>query len=271
MEVINIITEELIFDKTISLDSALTKLESDISNIQFGGKILQFAKLKNKCFNECIFIKINFVACYNCSFNNCILLNCNISNLNDTNFKYCTFTNSSIGENLENKISFNNCKGKLELNWVRPQLNLSLIIEKCPQLKQLKETTEKQLEVLVNKEKFKKEFFNNLQYGYKLVWQPYLIKLSFLNESKFKFEGPNVIATNVAKVESVTPIKPNNFDGVINFNFDKITEYKINNLVKADNFINYGIYFCKNINDLLKHIPDGNYYLFDQLTKLYKL
>ena len=91
---------------------------------------------------------------------------------------------------------------------------------------------------IIKKLEEEKELRAKLKYGYKVVFAPVLVKLSFPDDAELVNLKSSKSRANKAFVESVTMLKNFEGEGVTNYSYSDILNYKVGEVVYPDKFDN---------------------------------
>ena len=229
---------------------------------------------KNCIFNNC-YLVLPSALFINCTFNGCVF-----ERIIDCTFKECKGSDNTIQKysNYSNDISgeviFKNCTlSIIQDNKIQIDPATELEITNSPQLSWV---LLKYKDVLKNNEeeiKKQEELRKNLKYGYKVVYAPVLVKLSFPESAKVINLDCHKSKSNCAYVESAQLIGENtiNVDSVTNFKFKPLT-YKVGENVYPSGFdydiYGPGIHFVTDIENLpsATDVSDNEFNIIKKLT-----
>ena len=235
-----------------------------ICNIIFGKSAIGWIHGKSIpegiVFKECIFNRVFFGELTKVTFINCEFYTCTFRTfIKDIVMRDCkgasNVVNSSYpNDNIYGVCEFINCSG-IRFNG-NINIDAKLTVENTPELDSLIDDLE-EVKRKIEKDRLKNlELRKPLKYGYKIVYTPVLVKLSFPDETEFVNLDKEKSRANMAMVESIHIINEFGSEGVTNHKY-KRCDYKVGEIVYPDSFdrnpeeyCGHGIHFYTDIQDL---------------------
>lgn len=205
--------------------------------------------MRNIKFERCIFNKVLFGNLTNCTFEECEFNNCIFQDLHNISMFCCNGHSTSMFNRttFSGVCQFSDCY-EFEIRDVAFSGQESFT--NCPEL----EVVEKEAKERAIRDQKLRE---SLKYGYKIVYAPVLVKLSFPEEAQVVNLNEQKSRASIAKVESIQLLNEFGGEGVTNNFQGTKCDYKVGELVYPDKFdpnpnidCSYGIHFCKDIADL---------------------
>ena len=251
-------------------------LNSDvIKDLEFGTTARgNISDIQDITFENCSFNYVSFVNVRKTTFKNCQFFKCEFSAfIDEVDFDTChgdihliSMYNSYFGV-----INITNCDFSVNASY--NQLKLANIVD-SPVLIPIQEKIEKlRLEHERELEENRK-LRDSLKYGYKVVYTPVLIKLSFPKDAEIVNLNKQKSRANKAKVESITIIKGFDGEGVTNYNYLDHLGYKVGEIVYPDAFdsnpnedCGHGIHFCVNPKHLSQYATVPCYEDLERILK----
>ena len=260
-----------------------------------GTKIVQFLTLNSNIIKDLEFgttsrgniRNIQDVIFENCNFNYVTFINIRKSSFKNCQFFKCEFTE------FVDEVDFDNCHGDIHLismynsyfgiinitkcdfsvNASYNQLKLANIVD-SPILIPIQEKIE-QLRLEYERElEENRKLRDSLKYGYKVIYTPVLVKLSFPKDAEIVNLNKQKSRANKAKVESITIIKGFDGEGVTNYNYLDHLGYKVGEIIYPDAFdgnpnedCGHGIHFCVNPKHLSQYATVPCYEDLERILK----
>lgn len=265
----------------LGIDSSGTKIvkflsinSKTIKDLQFGTSSRgTIERLDGITFEGCTFRYVTFDKITKVNFTNCTFYKCIFDGCGDTlNFESCYGDIQFYRWSKFNTINIDKCDFSVEgIQNLASFSNLN--ITDSPSLDSIKQKIEQQhLEYLKELEK-EKELKAKLKYGYKVVFAPVLVKLSFPDDAELVNLKLAKSRANKAFVESITMIKDFEGEGVTNYFYSNKLNYKVGELVYPDRFdcdtnetCGHGIHFCVNPSNIPSYASLG--YAYEDFLKL---
>lgn len=244
--------EEIKFSENTNDDifaQLLKKYNNKLKNLIIGIGVEENCNktFANVCFYNCTFNKINFTCFKGADFTECTFIDSSIFRAETLTMWRC---DGSLTINILDGIcNFNNYSGDIQIYDINTPyvsvincVNFKEIIKKVKSVKNTLSLDKK------------------IRTGYKVIYMPVLVKLSFPENTKFIEFGTHC-RSNKAFVESVKYIKEFEGEGVTNYRWQPCN-YKVGEMVYPDKFdasldsCSHGINFYKNYKDALAKFSD---------------
>lgn len=267
--------------KRLGIDSPGTKIvklltlnSKTIKDLQFGTSSRGTIKeLDGITFEGCTFRYVTFSEITKVNFTNCTFYKCVFNDGSDTlNFESCYGDIEFDRWSKFNIINFDKCDFQVECLQRLTNFN-ELNITDSPSLDSIKQRLEQQQLEYLKKLEEEKELRAKLKYGYKVVYAPVLVKLSFPDDAELVNLKLSKSRASKAFVESVTMLKHFEGDGVTNYSYSDMLNYKVGEVVYPDKFDNntnetcgHGIHFCVHPGDIPGYVSLG--YAYEDFLKL---
>lgn len=244
--------EEIKFSENTNDDifaQLLKKYNNKLRNLIIGIGVEEDCRgiFANVCFYNCTFNKIHFTCLKGANFTECTFLDSSIYRADTLTMWRCDgyLTIST----LNGICGFNNCSGNIQIHDINTPY-VSII--DCVNFDGISRKVESVKNKLSSDKKIKT--------GYKVIYMPVLVKLSFPEDTKFIEFGTHC-RSDKAFVESVKYIKEFEGNGVTNYRYKKCN-YKVGEIVYPDKFdvsldsCSHGINFYENYKDALAELSD---------------
>lgn len=229
---------------------------------------------KNCHFSNC-YIRLPYTLFVNCTFNGCTF-----ERIIDCTFKECKGSENTIQKysnyycDISGTVTFENCALSIILSRkIKIDSATKFKVVNSPQLSYLLLEYINTLNNNKKEEEKQKELRKDLKYGYKIVYAPVLVKLSFPESAKVVNLDIDSSKADCAYVESIQLIGENtlNLDSVTNFKFQPLT-YKVGENVYSNGFdydiYGPGIHFVTDIENLpsATDLSDNEFNIIKKLT-----
>ena len=264
----------------LGIDSSGTKIvkfltinSKTIKDLQFGTSSRgTINELNGITFEGCTFRYVTFSEVIKVNFTNCVFYKCIFDDGDTLNFESC-YGDIEFGSwSKFNILNVDKCDFRIEYMQRLTNFN-KLNITDSPSLDSIKQQIEQQHLEYLKKLEEEKELRAKLKYGYKVVFTPVLVKLSFPDDAELVNLKLSKSRASKAFVESVTMIKNFEGDGITNYSYSDILNYKVGEVVYPDKFDNntnetcgHGIHFCVNPGNIPSYVSLGHAY--DDFLKL---
>ena len=232
----------------------LTLNSNIIKDLEFGttsrGNIRD---TRDVVFENCTFNYVTFINVRKVSFKNCQFFKCEFSIfVDEVNFDNCHGDIHFLSEYNSYFGIINITECDFSINASYTQLKLTNIVD-SPSLIPMQEKIEKlRLEYEQELEENRK-LRDSIKYGYKVVYAPILIRLSFPKDAELVNLNKQKSRASKAKVESISIIKGFEGEGITNYNYSDHLSYKVGEIIYPDDFdgnpneeCGHGIHFCVN-------------------------
>lgn len=264
----------------LGIDSSGTKIvkfltinSKTIKNLQFGTSSRGTIKeLDGITFEGCTFRYVTFSEVIKVNFTNCVFYKCMFDDGDTLNFESCYGDFEFNGWSKYNILNIDKCDFRIEYMQRLTNFN-KLNITDSPSLDSIKQQLEQQHLEYLKKLEEEKELRANLKYGYKVVFTPVLVKLSFPDDAELVNLKLSKSRASKAFVESVTMIKDFEGEGVTNYSYSNKLNYKVGEVVYPDRFdcdtnetCGHGIHFCVNPSNIPGYASLG--YAYEDFIEL---
>lgn len=237
----------------------LTLNSNTIKDLEFGTTSRGIIRdTQNVIFENCNFNYVTFADIRKASFKNChFFIKCEFAvYVDEIDFDNCHGDIHLLSEyrSYFGKMNITSCDFNVNASYT--QLKLANIVD-SPSLNPIQEKIEQlRLEYELELEENRK-LRESLKYGYKVVYAPILVKLSFPTDAELINLNKSKSRASKAKVESISIIKGFDGEGVTNYNYPDHLNYKIGEIIYPDSFddnpnedCGHGIHFCVNPKNL---------------------
>ena len=246
----------------------LTLNSNTIKDLEFGTTARGTIRdMRNIIFENCNFNYVTFIDVRKVTFKNCQFSKCEFAiYVDEVDFDNCHGDIHLLPEyrSYFGKMNITSCDFNVNASYT--QLKLANIVD-SPFLIPIQEKIEKlRLEYERELEENRK-LRESLKYGYKVVYAPVLVKLSFPSDAELINLNKSKSRASKAKVESISIIKGFDSEGVTNYSYPDHLNYKIGEIIYSDSFddnpnedCGHGIHFCVNPKNLLSQFSTIPYY-----------